>query len=145
MGNLKILSRRIRVRHARHSQLPESFPLSVASRSIHSIALNVASNGAGKFPELRGEFCRYDVSFDDLAQPWGTSRSTVGRIYSVVPWRGWVLKIDAKSGAITPIACGLRSPNDLGYDAHGHLLVSDSERPHDGFHRTWIGRSLADC
>ena len=91
------------------------------------IALNLASNGASIFPELRGQFRHYGIGFDDFFQHWDANKNKAGRMYSVVPYRGWILKVDAKTGAITPIACGVRSPNGLGYDEHGHLLVSDNQ------------------
>jgi hypothetical protein len=91
------------------------------------IALNIASNGASIFPELRGEFRHYGITFEDFLSHWDASKGKAGRMYSVVPYRGWILKIDAKSGALTPLACGVRSPNGLGYDAHGHLLISDNQ------------------
>lgn len=46
------------------------------------MALNVASNGAGIRPEIRGQ---YD------------SLSREGRMYSCVPYRGWVMKYNVKT------------------------------------------------
>jgi glucose/arabinose dehydrogenase len=75
------------------------------------VALNTASNGAGIRQELRGEF-------RDLGRE--------GRMYSVVPWRGWVVKI-SPDGKLTPWALGFRSPNGLGYDAKSRLFVTDNQ------------------
>jgi len=75
------------------------------------VALNTASNGAGVRAEVRGEY---------------RERGREGRMYSVVPWRGWVVKI-APDGKVTPWASGFRSPNGLGYDAKGRLFVSDNQ------------------
>lgn len=82
------------------------------------IALNAASNGAGIRPELRGEY-----------NPLGRK----GRMYSCVPYRGWVMKI-GKDGKTTPYALGFRSPNSLGFDAAGRLLVCDNQGD-------WLGTS----
>lgn len=76
------------------------------------IALNVASNGAGIRPEIRGE---YD------------SLSREGRMYSCVPYRGWVMKYNLKTQKLEPYALGFRSPNGLGFDAKGRLFVSDNQ------------------
>src|SRR6185436_17745289 len=83
------------------------------------VALNVASNGSGIRNELRGKL--------NPLSPLGS------RMYSAVPWRGWVLKIspDRKT---TPFASGFRSPNGLGFDADGHLWVPDNQGD-------WIGTS----
>jgi hypothetical protein len=75
------------------------------------VALNTASNGAGVRAEVRGEY---------------RERGREGRMYSVVPWRGWVVKI-SPDGKLTPWAMGFRSPNGLGYDTKGRLFVSDNQ------------------
>jgi glucose/arabinose dehydrogenase len=82
------------------------------------VALNVASNGSGVRHEVRGEY---------------RERGRDGRMYSVVPWRGWVVKISPE-GKLTPWASGFRSPNGLGYDAEGRLFVPDNQGD-------WIGTS----
>ncbi len=82
------------------------------------VALNVASNGAGVRHEMRGEY---------------RERGRDGRMYSAVPWRGWVVKI-SPDGKLTPWASGFRSPNGLGFDAHGRLFVPDNQGD-------WIGTS----
>ena len=75
------------------------------------VALNTASIGAGVRQEIRGEY---------------RASGRQGRMYSVVPWRGWVVKI-APDGKLTPWASGFRSPNGLGYDAKGRLFVTDNQ------------------
>ncbi|MFT4032473.1 MAG: hypothetical protein QM669_08630 [Siphonobacter sp.] len=82
------------------------------------ISLNTASNGAGIRPELRGEY-------NSLGRP--------GRMYSCVPYRGWVMKL-TKDGKLHPYALGFRSPNSLGFDASGRLLVCDNQGD-------WLGTS----
>jgi glucose/arabinose dehydrogenase len=76
------------------------------------VALNTASSGAGLRYEVRGKF-----------NPLSTRP---GRMYSAVPWRGWVVKITPE-GKLIPWAAGFRSPNGLGYDAEGNLFVSDNQ------------------
>lgn len=76
------------------------------------IALNVASNGAGIRPEVRGKY-------DSLGRP--------GRMYSCVPYRGWIMKYNVKTKKLEPFASGFRSPNGLGFDAKGRLFVSDNQ------------------
>lgn len=83
------------------------------------VALNVASNGSGIRSELRGKF-----------SPQSPLSS---RMYSAVPWRGWVMKV-TPDGKMTPFASGFRSPNGLGFDAEGHLWVPDNQGD-------WIGTS----
>lgn len=83
------------------------------------IGLNTASSGDGIFKEVRGEF-RED--------------GRKGRMYACVPYRGWVLRVDPKTGETTPWASGFRSPNGLGFDAEGRLLVPDNQGD-------WVGTS----
>ena len=82
------------------------------------ISLNVASNGAGIRDELRGEY-------DSLGRP--------GRMYSCVPYRGWVMKV-SPDGKTSPYASGFRSPNGLGFDQRGNLFVPDNQGD-------WLGTS----
>ncbi|RFS13734.1 hypothetical protein D0T08_25355 [Emticicia sp. C21] len=82
------------------------------------IALNLASNGAGIRKEIRGKY-------DSLSRP--------GRMYSCVPYRGWIMKL-TKDGKLHPYAVGFRSPNSLGFDAQGRLFVSDNQGD-------WLGTS----
>lgn len=82
------------------------------------IALNLASNGAGIRNEIRGKY-------DSLSRP--------GRMYSCVPYRGWIMKL-TKDGKLHPYAVGFRSPNTLGFDAQGRLFVTDNQGD-------WLGTS----
>ena len=82
------------------------------------VSLNLASGLGGTFSEVRG-------SFDSLGRP--------GRMYSCVPYRGWVMKVD-QQGNLTPWAMGFRSPNGLGFDRQGNLYVTDNQGD-------WLGTS----
>ncbi len=82
------------------------------------ISLNLASGLGGTFAEVRGRP-------DSLSRP--------GRMYSYVPYRGWIMKVD-KQGNLTPWAMGFRSPNGLGFDTRGNLFVSDNQGD-------WLGTS----
>jgi glucose/arabinose dehydrogenase len=83
------------------------------------VALNVGSNGAGIRSETRGQLT--SLSGPDA------------RMYSAVPWRGWVVRI-SPDGKLTPWASGFRSPNGLGFDADENLFVPDNQGD-------WIGSS----
>ncbi len=80
------------------------------------IALNTASSGAGFRDNPRGVV---NLAGRD---------STDGRkqMYSVVPYRGWVLKI-TPGGQTIPYASGFRSPNGIGIDPAGQLFVADNQ------------------
>lgn len=82
------------------------------------IGLNAASSNAGVWDELRGEY-----------NPLG---HTAG-MYSAVPYRGWILKVNA-DGRVEPWASGFRSPNGLGFDDEGNLFATDNQGD-------WVGTS----
>lgn len=81
-------------------------------------SLNTASNGAGIRDEIRGQY-------DSLGRQ--------GRMYACVPYRGWVMQL-SPDGKLTPWASGFRSPNGIGFDAKGRLLVTDNQGD-------WLGTS----
>src|SRR5690606_1583074 len=84
------------------------------------IALNSSSAGGGIAEEVRGE-----LNMDGKGQ---------GRaMFSVVPYRGWVIKITPQ-GEVVPFASGFRSPNGLLIDDHNRLLVTDNQGD-------WVGSS----
>jgi hypothetical protein len=58
---------------------------------------------------------------------WKKNSKLAGRMYSRVPWRGWVMEVDPVKGTATPFASGFRSPDGLGFDGAGNLLVSDNQ------------------
>lgn len=80
------------------------------------IALNTASSGGGFRANPRGEL---NLMGRD---------STTGKkqMYSVVPYRGWVLKI-TPDGKTIPFASGFRSPNGIGFDDQENLFVTDNQ------------------
>lgn len=94
------------------------------------VALNVASNGAGVRAEVRGEWTPIGVDRADMlngSQAWNRARGPAGRMYSRVAWRGWILKLSPDGSQMTPLACGMRSPDGIGFDADGRLLVTDNQ------------------
>lgn len=94
------------------------------------IALNVASNGAGVREEIRGQWSEPgDLDFKQMIHDvqWGKRAAKAGRMYSRVPWRGWVLKLSPDGKTMTPYACGFRSPDGIGVDADGRVLVTDNQ------------------
>lgn len=98
------------------------------------LALNVASNGASIREEVRGEFLEVGMPREDFYTEWSKVKGKAGRMYSRVPYRGWVIKIDPENGELIPWASGFRSPNGLGYDAKGNLFASDNQGD-------WLGTS----
>jgi len=43
------------------------------------------------------------------------------------PWRGWCVKVDGKTGTMTPWAYGLRSPNGINFNPDGDLFYCDNQ------------------
>ena len=91
------------------------------------VALNLASNGDTVRKEVRGDWTPIGLSRERFFSDWKNSSAKAGRMYSRVPYRGWVLEIDPATGAATPLACGFRSPDGIGFDAAGNLLVDDNQ------------------
>jgi glucose/arabinose dehydrogenase len=80
-------------------------------------ALNTASQGGSIRPEVRG-----------LLNPLGRDITQgIYEMYSVVPYRGWVMKLPAGGGKLQPYASGMRSPNGMGFDLKGNLFVTDNQ------------------
>jgi len=87
------------------------------------IALNSASSGGKMRNEVRG-----DINL------LGRDGETGNRqMFSTVPYRGWVMKL-TPNGKLIPYASGFRSPNGLGFDDKGNLMVSDNQGD-------WVGTS----
>jgi len=95
------------------------------------VVLGAASNGAGVSPEVRGEFRSYDVKHEELYKNY--DKTKISRMYACVPFRGWVMKITPE-GEMIPFASGLRSPNGIGLDKDGRILVTDNQGD-------WLGSS----
>ncbi len=94
------------------------------------IALGLASNGAQIRPELRGKFSEIgELNRDQMTSGanWKKDKEKSGRMYSRVPYRGWVMKISPDGKKAEPWASGFRSPNGIGFDASGRLLVTDNQ------------------
>ncbi len=102
------------------------------------ISLNVASNGAPIRKEIRGKWLELGLPRDKFyasRDEWKDGlKKKAGRMYSRVPYRGWVVKVDGKTGEMIPWASGLRSPNGLAFDSNGKLFVSDNQGD-------WLGTS----
>jgi hypothetical protein len=58
---------------------------------------------------------------------WGKNKGKAGRMYARVEWRGWVLKLSPDGKKMEPYASGFRSPNGIGFDAKGRLLITDNQ------------------
>lgn len=83
------------------------------------ISLNTASKLAGTWDRMRGRY-----------NPEGRP----GRMYSAVPYRGWVMRYNPKTDSLAPFASGFRSPNGLLFDPQGRLFATDNQGD-------WLGTS----
>lgn len=83
------------------------------------IGLNSTSSGGEMMKEVRGE-----IKMEGFREKG---------MYSAVPYRGWIMKL-SRDGKLEPYATGFRSPNGLGFDKEGHLLVTDNQGD-------WVGTS----
>jgi len=91
-------------------------PVQDANGNLY-IALNTASQGGSVRPEVRGKL-----------NPLGRDMSKgIYEMYSVVPYRGWVMKLPVGSDKLQPFASGMRSPNGMGFDLKGNLFVTDNQ------------------
>jgi hypothetical protein len=104
-----------------------AFGPAISPEGDYFIALNVASGLGTISQEVRGDFLDIGFPRDGFYGDWKKHRDDIGRMYSRVPYRGWVLKIDAKTGEVTPWASGFRSPDGIGFDHEGRLYVSDNQ------------------
>jgi glucose/arabinose dehydrogenase/plastocyanin len=91
------------------------------------VSLNLASSGDTVFKEVRGQWLPVGLDRTEFYGDWKKNSKLAGRMYSRVPWRGWVMEVDPKTGEAIPYASGFRSPDGLGFDADGRLLVSDNQ------------------
>ncbi len=65
---------------------------------------------------------------------WRKYKGRAGRMYSRVPYRGWVIKVSPDGSEWQPFASGFRSPEGLGFDKEGRLFVADNQGD-------WLGTS----
>ena len=101
------------------------------------VSLGTASNGAGIRREIRGAWSDLGVPREQMVsgtKEWREARGRAGRMYSRVPWRGWVIQLSPDGERVTPWACGFRTPDGIGFDAAGRLLVTDNQGD-------WLGTS----
>lgn len=80
------------------------------------LALNTASSGGGIRANPRGE----------LRLHGRDGETGLRQMFSVVPYRGWVVRI-SPDGELIPFASGFRSPNGLGWDKEENLFVTDNQ------------------
>ena len=86
------------------------------------IALNASSPAGNIRKEVRGR-----------VNPLGRDGNGNSQMFSMVPYRGWIMKLTA-AGELLPFAAGFRSPNGLGFDMSGNLFVTENQGD-------WIGTS----
>jgi glucose/arabinose dehydrogenase len=100
------------------------------------VALGTASSGAGVRNEIRGEWNAGGVSPEETKQNFinATQRKGLQRMYGRVPHRGWVIKVNPKTGEYKPIASGLRTPHGVGLTSKGDLYINDNQGD-------WLGSS----
>lgn len=91
------------------------------------VGLNLASSGDTVHEEVRGQWLNVGLDRQAFYGDWKTNSKLAGRMYSRVPWRGWIMELDPANGKVTPFASGFRSPDGLGFDAYGQLVVSDNQ------------------
>ena len=80
--------------------------------------------------ELGGNYHEYAFGpvQDKQGMLWVTLNKPFGdQPYGDVPWRGWAMRIDPKTGAATPVATGLRSPSGLEVSPDGDVFYSDNQ------------------
>jgi hypothetical protein len=102
------------------------------------VSLNLASTGDGVREEIRGPWAPFGLSHDDFLRDWDRTKSRVSKMYSRVPWRGWVMRLEPGTFAPTPWASGWRSPDGLGFDPAGRLLVTDNQGDWVGTSGLWV-------
>jgi hypothetical protein len=96
-------------------------------------------SGKGMADEFVTVSNRYGVSGDYHEYAFGPARGKDGSFFvtlnvgfggghqAKVPWRGWCVRIDPKTGATEPWAYGLRSPNGVNVSPDGELFYADNQ------------------
>jgi glucose/arabinose dehydrogenase len=92
-------------------------PVMDADGSLY-FSLNTASNNGPVRPLIRGDY---------------SPRGRIGRMFSAVEYRGWIMKV-TPDGKTIPWASGFRSPNGMTIDSAGNLFVTDNQGD-------WLGTS----
>ncbi|MGJ8695319.1 MAG: family 16 glycoside hydrolase [Verrucomicrobiaceae bacterium] len=95
------------------------------------ISLNVASNGAGIQDIVRGPWNPIGLERElhivkNDPKAWEKNKAKAGRMYSRVPYRGWVLQI-TPDGKTIPFASGFRSPDGIHVDENDRLWITDNQ------------------
>lgn len=116
-----------------------AFGPAVDSKGNYYISLNIASNFNGINEYIRGEYSDMCPPEDKMREwhdfkAWLAGyRKNVTRMFSCVPYRGWVIKI-SPDGTAEPYASGFRSPAGIHIDPQDKLWVTDNQGD-------WIGTS----
>ena len=96
-------------------------------------------SGKGVADEFATVCNKFGVSGDYHEYAYGPAKGKDGYYYitlnvgfggghqAKVPWRGWCVRIDPKSGAMEPWAYGLRSPNGVNFSPEGDLFYADNQ------------------
>ncbi len=80
--------------------------------------------------ELGGNYHEYAFGprEDKDGKLWITLNKPFGdQPYGDVPWRGWALRIDPKTGHTEPLAVGLRSPSGIESSPQGEIFYTDNQ------------------
>ncbi|AWB65672.1 hypothetical protein C2869_04120 [Saccharobesus litoralis] len=109
-----------------------AFGPAVDSKGNYYISLNVASNFAGVFEHIRGDYSdkcnpKSEMQKYHDKQKWIKGyRKQVTRMFSCAPYRGWIIKV-TPDGQATPYSAGYRSPAGLHVDANDKLWTTDNQ------------------
>ena len=100
------------------------------------VALGTGSNNGGTRPEIRGAWNDAGgITHESTKPTWtGKREKSLPRMFARVPYRGFVIKINPKSGEITPVASGLRTPHGVHVNEAGELFINDNQGD-------WLGSS----
>jgi hypothetical protein len=102
------------------------------------VSLNLASTGDRVRKEIRGPWAPFGASHDDFLNRWERTKTRISKMYSRVPWRGWVMRLRAGTFEAEPWSSGWRSPDGLGFDGAGRLLVTDNQGDWVGTSGLWV-------
>jgi hypothetical protein len=98
------------------------------------------SKGTGKADGFETFSDKWGVSGDYHEYAYGPARNPKtgdffvslnvgfgGGAQSKAPWRGWIVRIDGKTGELEPWAYGVRSPNGINFSPDGELFYTDNQ------------------